>query len=254
MADDLVLLDVDARGVATITLNRPEARNALSSALIAELARAYDEVLDTEAVACVILTGTDPAFCAGMDLREMGAGAGNLSLDFVGRLWETSTPVIGAVNGAAVTGGLELALACDFLIASDHARFADTHARVGVMPGGGMSYLLPQAVGLRLAKELSLTGRYMTAAEAHAAGLVNKVVSHHDLMPAAMGTAHEICASDRSVTKRLNKLYKQTATMAGAEAAAHERTNFVDYLTQSLDPAAIEAARDGVIEHGRAQT
>lgn len=243
-----------ADGVATITLNRPDARNALSSALIGELGRAYDKMLDKDPVACVILTGTDPAFCAGMDLREMGQGAGNLSLDIAGRLWETSIPVIGAVNGAAVTGGLELALACDFLIASDRVRFADTHARVGVMPGAGMSYLLPQAVGLRLAKELSFTGRYMTAEEAHASGLVNRVVPHHDLMAAAMGTAHEICASGRSVTKRLNKLYKETASMAGADAAAPERANFVEYLTSGLDPSAIESAREGVIEHGRSQS
>lgn len=253
MAGELVLLDVDPKGVATVTLNRPDARNALSSALIAELAAAYDEVLDVDSIACVLLTGTDPAFCAGMDLHEMGQGGANLALDFVSRLWETSTPVIGAVNGAAVTGGLELALACDFLIASDRARFADTHARVGVVPGGGMSYLLPEAVGYRMAKELSLTGRYMAAEEALAAGLVNRVVPHADLMAVAMGVAHEICSSNWPVAKRINKLYKETASMSGADAAAHERANFALFLRDSLDPTAIEARRAGVIEHGRSQ-
>src|SRR3984957_14663804 len=105
-------------------------------------------------------------------------------------------PVVGAINGPAVTGGLELALQCDFLIASERARFADTHARVGVMPGWGLTVLLPQAIGLRRAKEMSLTGNYMDAAEALAVGLVNRIVTHDELLPTALALGRDIVSND----------------------------------------------------------
>ena len=134
----------------------------------------------------IVLTGSDPAFCAGLDLRELGSSGDNLaggpSSD---KLWGTpwpdiSKPIIGAVNGAAVTGGFEIALNCDFLVASENAKFGDTHARVGLMPGWGLSVLLPQAIGVRRAREMSLTGNFMDAHEALAFGLVNRVVAHDD--------------------------------------------------------------------------
>jgi enoyl-CoA hydratase/carnithine racemase len=106
-------------------------------------------------------------------------------------LWGMHTPVIGAINGACATGGLEIALACDFLIASERARFGDTHARVGFTPAGGMSVLLPEAVGLRAAREMSFTGNFVAAAEAHRLGLVNRVVAR-ELVPVcvALGQRH----------------------------------------------------------------
>jgi enoyl-CoA hydratase len=125
-------------------------------------------VADDPSVRAVVLTGAGTAFCAGLDLRELGKSGANLRL--VGpaagrpRPWRATTkPVIGAVNGPAVTAGLEIALTCDFLIASEQASFGDTHARVGVLPGWGLSYLLPQAVGVRRAREMSLTGRLVGA-------------------------------------------------------------------------------------------
>ena len=168
--NDLLLVD-RADGVATVTLNRPEARNALNVELLRALPATIAELDADDEVAVVILTGADPAFCAGLDLKQLGSSGDNLSGGGQGVAAtpfpdDMVKPVIGAVNGPAVTGGLELALHCDFLIASERARFGDTHARVGVVPGWGLSVLLPQAVGVRRAKEMSLTGRFLTAQDA----------------------------------------------------------------------------------------
>jgi enoyl-CoA hydratase len=151
---DIVLCDVSER-IATITLNRPEARNALSSEVLRLLPQRLREVDADDAVDVIILTGTDPAFCAGLDLKELGSTGANLGAGGGGGRGpfpELAKPIIGAVNGPAITGGFELALACDFLVASDRARFGDTHARVGVMPGWGLTVLLPQAIGVRRAR------------------------------------------------------------------------------------------------------
>ena len=161
--DSLVLLDV-REGVALMTLNRPEARNALSPELVARLQATCVECDERDDVAVMVLTGADPAFCGGIDLKRLAAGTSSaIGLIGNGPFPPHRKPIIGAVNGVAVTGGLELALACDFLIASDRARFADTHARVGVMPGWGLTVELPRAVGLRRARQMSLTGNYLDA-------------------------------------------------------------------------------------------
>ena len=211
---ELVLVET-AAGVRRITMHRPEARNALSSALMAELAAAFVAAEEAEEVDVVVFTGTDPAFCAGLDLRELGQGGANLrggaaaaaSSPFAA-LWRMTKPVIGAVNGPCVTGGFELALACDLLVASERATFADTHARVGLLPAGGMSTFLPAAVGIRRAKELSLTGNYLSATDALAAGLVNHVVPHADLLPHAHGLAADIAGNDRAAVRALKRLYE----------------------------------------------
>ncbi|HEX6311509.1 MAG TPA: enoyl-CoA hydratase, partial [Acidimicrobiia bacterium] len=217
---EIVLVETVDR-VCTVTLNRPEARNALDTALQRASAAALAGAEANAAVDVVILTGRDPAFCAGLDLRELGSTAANL----VGSgdepvvspftvLWRMAKPVIGAINGPAVTGGFELALACDFLVASERASFADTHARVGVTPGGGMSVFLPQAVGLRRAKEMSLTGNFVDAAEAHALGLVNHVVAHDDLLPAARRLATDIAGNDQHSVRNLKRLYDRGSKVA----------------------------------------
>ena len=117
--------------------------------------------------------------------------------------------MIGAVNGVAVTGGLELALACDLLVASEHARFADTHARVGIMPGWGLSVLLPQAVGLRRAKQMSVTGNYVDAGTALAWGLVNQVVPHEELLPTCRQLAADVASNDPAAVARLLQTYRE---------------------------------------------
>ena len=217
----VVVVDT-ADSIAVVTLNRPEARNALNVDLLRALPATMRE-LDADAdVAVVILTGADPAFCAGLDLKELGSSGDNLSGGGEGVAAtpfpeDMSKPVIGAVNGPAVTGGLELALHCDFLIASERARFGDTHARVGVVPGWGLSVLLPQAVGVRRAKEMSLTGRFLTAEDALAYGLVNHVVPHDELLPAARALATDIVGAEQHAARALLAEYKQTSATTVAD-------------------------------------
>ena len=269
MTDTSVVL-VDVRdGVATITLNRPDARNALSLEVLRALPRAVRECDDRDDVRAIVLTGADPAFCAGLDLKELGAGklsaevapraaAGDSGSPAPGR-WRgpfpaTRVPLIGAVNGVAVTGGLELALACDVLIASERARFADTHARVGIMPGWGLSVLLPQAVGLRRAKQMSITGNYVDAATAMAWGLVNQVVAHEDLLPTCHQMAADIASNDPAAVARLLQTYREGAELTGADAWELEGEVARTWRPGgAVDPAEVERRRRAVMDRGRSQ-
>lgn len=175
-------------GVLTLTLNRPEVRNALDLATRALLMDALTEADADDDVKAIVLTGSDPAFSGGVDLKDIararaeGIGPGP---NPGAALRAVRTPLIAAVNGACVTGGLELALSCDIIIASDQAVFADTHAKVGLVPGKGMwgmSALLPEAIGRQRAKDMSITGRFVSAAEACDIGLVSRIVPHDQLM------------------------------------------------------------------------
>jgi enoyl-CoA hydratase len=159
-------------GVAVVTLNRPEAMNAMSKAMRSALYKAMVTLNDDPEVSVVILTGAgERAFTAGLDLKELGADPKAMSAanaegadeNPVKAIELCAKPVIGAINGVAITGGFEVALACDVLIASDTARFADTHARVGIMPGWGLSQKLSRLIGVYRAKELSLTGNFLDA-------------------------------------------------------------------------------------------
>ena len=228
----IVMLDIEDR-VATVTLNRPAARNALSRALTHALWDAVAAAGADPAVDAVILTGADPAFCAGVDLKEMagetppsapprqpdGAGPGRDPNGLFRFLPVIEKPVIGAINGVAVTGGLEIALQCTFLVASERARFADTHARIGVMPGGGATVLMAQSIGLRRAIELSLTGNFLTAAEALTLGLVNHVVPHEELLPFTRRLAADIVSNDQQGVRRLLRHYRQLANAATLDEA-----------------------------------
>jgi enoyl-CoA hydratase len=161
--------------------------------------------------------------------------------------------VIGAVNGVAITGGFELALACDFLVASERARFADTHARVGIMPGWGLTVLLPEAVGVRRAKELSTTGNFLDAGTALAWGLVNHVVPHEELLPTAQRLAADIAGVDRRAVRRMLRTYDDGALLDGAGAWALEGEVAGAWQGAGLDPAVIEANRQAVVTRGRQQ-
>jgi len=189
---DLVRIDrIDE--VAMITLDRPAARNAMN----VELAQATVDALGAcQDAAAIVLTGTDPAFCAGLDLRNLGTDRLVDLPPFIASVASSRVPVIAAVNGAAVTGGLELALACDFLIASERARFADTHLRVGVYPGPVLVDL-PRRVGGAWARQMSLTGDFVDATTAMRIGLANEVVAHEDLLPRALRLAAAIAEQDR---------------------------------------------------------
>ncbi|MFM7059857.1 MAG: enoyl-CoA hydratase [Actinomycetes bacterium] len=253
---DLVLVSTDS-GVTTVTLHRPEARNALNSALMEQLAGALTHAEADDATDVVVLTGSDPAFCAGLDLRELGStgsnlrgGADAISLSPFAALWRMTKPVIGAVNGPCVTGGFELALACDLLVASERATFADTHARVGLLPAGGMSTFLPEAVGYRRAKEMSLTGNFLGARDAWAAGLVNHVVPHDELLPFARRLAADIAGNDQAAVRALKRLYDENAKLTGAEAVANELRTFAAWR---FDPGEVERRRAGVVDRGRHQ-
>ena len=205
MTEPILTTERSPDGYAVLTLNRPGAMNALSSALRRALADTIDELQADPAVRVLILTGAGRAFSAGLDLKELGVsglsstrnGAGDMQEavqvgDPVRALARFTGPVIGAINGVAITGGFELALACDVLLASTQARFADTHARVGVMPGWGLSQKLSRAVGIHRAKELSLTGNFLSAEQALAWGLVNRVVDPAELLPQARALARDM--------------------------------------------------------------
>ena len=201
MNDALVLTEIHPSGYAVLTLNRPTALNALSRALMAQLAERLDAMEADPAVRVLILTGAGKAFCAGLDLKELGSGQAALGggehgvapRDPVAALQRFTGPVIGAINGAAVTGGFELALACDVLLASPAARFADTHARIGVAPGWGLSQKLSRAIGIYRAREVSLTGNWVSAEQAAAWGFVNRVVPAEQLLDEARADGSATC-------------------------------------------------------------
>jgi enoyl-CoA hydratase/carnithine racemase len=214
--------------VRVLTLNRPEARNALSSDLVSRLYAAV-RAADADAnVSAIVLTGSDPAFCAGVDLKEL-ARDGEKYLarfdteDCIRQVALLGKPVIGAINGATFTGGLELALGCDFLIASDRAAFADTHIRVGVLPGGGMTARLSRRIGSAYARRLSLTGEVIDAAEALRAGLVTEVVPHEQLRSRALQLATAIAEVDLDLLRPLKQQYTEGDRATLEVALSRER-------------------------------
>jgi enoyl-CoA hydratase len=256
MSDGTVDVEVTDR-IAVVTLNRPDKRNALTVALLRELTTTMDRIGTDDDVDVLILTGADPAFCAGLDLHEVGASGGALvtgSTSDSSAPWTSmAKPVIGAINGAAITAGFEIALHCDFLIASERARFADTHVAVGVMPGGGLSARLPRLIGFPRATELSLTGRFIDAEQAYAIGLVNHVVPHTDLLEAARVIAHAIAAKDqRAVRTLLASMHRIAAADGDDSALAIERDTARGWL-RSFDHAEVEIRREAVMDHNRRQ-
>ena len=248
-SDDVLLIDTTDR-VRTLTLNRPQSRNALSSALRRQFFAALREAEADEAVDVVILTGADPVFCAGLDLKELGD---TTELPDISPKWPPmSKPVIGAINGAAVTGGLELALYCDILIASEQARFADTHARVGLLPTWGLSVRLPQKVGVGMARRMSLTGDYLSAEDALRAGLVTEVVAHDQLMPTARRTAAAIVGNNQKAVRALLASYHRIDDAKTGEGLWIEATSARQWMS-SASGDDIAANRDAVIQRGRTQ-
>jgi enoyl-CoA hydratase len=211
MTSALVVSD-DAAAVRLLTMNRPEARNALSPALIEALYTELRAADDDPSVRAVVLTGADPAFCAGVDLKEAQRLGPSYFEQFqtqncIRQTGEMRTPVIGAINGAVFTGGLEMALGCDFLIASERAVFADTHARVGILPGGGMTARLPRVVGAAMARRLSMTGEVIDAARAQRIGLVTEVVPHDQLLVRAVELAGQIAEVPAPIMAGLKEIY-----------------------------------------------
>jgi enoyl-CoA hydratase len=239
---------------AVVMLDRPQRRNALTAELMTALAATMGRLDADDSVGAIVLTGRDPAFCAGLDLAELSSTAANLRVDETGRPWPAlGKPVIGAINGPAVTGGLELVLHCDFAIASERATFADTHSRIGVMPGWGLSVLLPQAVGLRRARQMSFTGNYVSAERALAWGLVNGLVPHGRLLPEAVALAHDIGSNDRRAVRTLRALYDENAADTAAAGLAREYRLAREWRDEAFSPEQARNRRAAIIDRGRSQ-
>ncbi len=220
-----LLVERDEAGFATITLNRPDKLNTLSIAMRRALTRVIAELEADPAIHVLILTGAGRAFTAGLDLDEWDAepAAGAWEHDAVAAIEQFSGPVIGAINGLAITGGVEISLACDLLIASREARFADTHVKVGLLPGWGGSVRLQQRLGPIRAKELALTGRFFDADEALAWGFVNRVVAPEQLLPEAQALARQMLANPPEGLRAYKRLLNDEAELPFAAALGFER-------------------------------
>ena len=253
MSDELLVEHEGA--VRVLTLNRPEARNALSSGLIRALYDALVAIDRDESVAAIVLTGTDPAFCAGIDLKE-AAREGEAffrrlhAANPIDQVAAIGKPVIGAVNGPAFTGGLELALSCDFIIASDRAVFADTHARVGVLPGSGLTVRLPLLVGPAQARRMSMTSDVVDADRAERIGLVTELVPHTQLRARALEIALSVADAPVSTMRALKRMYTE-----GTERIFGPSRQFADEFAAAHDSdlGNLERRRIAVQERNRAQ-
>jgi enoyl-CoA hydratase len=223
---------VDVRGkVGLITLHRPAALNALNAALIGEVNIVLDQWEADEAIGCIVITGSDKAFAAGADIKEMQAKTYMQAYkeDFIGtwdRVARCRKPVIAAVAGFALGGGCEVAMMCDFIIAADTAKFGQPEIKLGVMPGAGGTQRLTRFVGKAKAMEMCLTGRMMDAAEAERSGLVSRVVPAADLLPEALKTAAAIAEMSQPIVmmtkESVNRAYESTL----AEGIRFERRVF----------------------------
>jgi enoyl-CoA hydratase len=276
MGEMTVLIDKDDNGTAVITLNRPAAMNAMSRQLRRELTEAIDNLAQDPGIRVLILTGAGRAFCSGLDLKELGsagaqalgsAAAVNLGIgggasgdgvaaassDPLQAMNRFKGPIIGAINGAAITGGFEIALACDVLLASTAARFADTHARVGVMPGWGLSQKLSRVIGPYRAKELSLTGNFLSAGQAAHWGLVNRVVAPDQLMPVARQLASDMLSVVPDMLVNYKRVINDGYALSLGDGlrVEGERARAANTTVQARD---VEQRRAGIRARGKAQS
>ncbi|MSO80032.1 MAG: enoyl-CoA hydratase [Acidimicrobiia bacterium] len=267
---DVVLLDVQDR-VGLITMNRPDRRNAINGEMGVGLARAVGDLEARDDVDVMILTGTDPAFCAGADLKEIGSQSASMfsatkedpndpyrrdefgMYPFRGPFPPHTKLLIGAINGPAITGGFELALNCDFLIASENARFADTHSRVGIMPGWGLTVMLVETIGVRRARELSATGNFLDAQTALTWGLVNHVVPHDQLLTFTREVALAVVSNDQTGVRRMLRTYAEIAADLYDDSWDIEKTVNRAWLAGGIDTAEVAKRRDAIVERGRTQ-
>lgn len=245
-------------GVALVTLNRPNALNALSTGLRNAIIATFDALAADADVQVIILTGAGRAFTVGLDLKELGgeqaADATPVGKDLLAVMAAVPQPIIGAINGFAITGGFELALMCDFLIAAEGARFADTHARVGVVPGWGLSQRLPRLIGINRAKELSLTGNYLDAHTAAAWGLVNRVVSADELLPTCKALAADITSTDLATRLEIKRIMDAGWSASLAEGIALEASASAAHGKRQRPEDAVAARRNAIQQRGRSQS
>ncbi|MDG2278421.1 MAG: enoyl-CoA hydratase [Pseudomonadales bacterium] len=248
-----VLLVEKKDGVATLTLNRPNQMNALSLELRWALQEVLTDLRTDNDIGVVILTGAGRGFCAGLDLKEMGSHSRHQSgpqpADPPSLLRAVNKPIIGAINGVAITGGFEISLSCDLLVVTPEARFADTHARVGLIAGWGLGARLSRAVGLARAKELSLTGNFLSAATAYEWGLVNRVVAAEDLLP----TCHQLAQDMRSCVPEVMNEYKRQIDHAYDLSLGDAMTYEVDICRRHKSPPADVVAERRLLVQARAR-
>lgn len=231
MAYETIIVEVEDH-VALIKLNRPDALNALNQQLLAELMEACEDADANEMARCIVITGSEKAFAAGADIKEMSemsfaqVNQINLFADVANRIAQIRKPVIAAVSGYALGGGCELAMACDFIIAADTAKFGQPEINLGVIPGIGGSQRLTRAVGKSKSMDMNLTGRFMDAEEAERSGLVSRVVPAKKLMEEAMGAAQKIAEKSliaaRTAKEAVNRSFETTL----AEGLLTERRMF----------------------------
>ncbi|MCE9524096.1 MAG: enoyl-CoA hydratase [Alphaproteobacteria bacterium] len=223
----------ETRGaVRLITLNRPQALNALNGQLVDEMGVALDQAEADSAIRCIVITGSEKAFAAGADIKEMQPKSymDAFGEDFITRNWERVTrcrkPVIAAVAGFALGGGCELAMMCDFIIAADNAKFGQPEIKLGVMPGSGGTQRLTRFVGKSKAMEMCLTGRMMDAAEAERSGLVSRVVPVAELLNDAMKTAEAIAELSLPIVMMAKESVNRSYETSLAEGVRFERRLF----------------------------
>ncbi len=224
---------VETRGnVGLITLNRPKALNALSAGLIADLGAALDAFEADANVGAIVLTGSERAFAAGADIKEMKDKSymDCYLEDFITSGWERITtcrkPVIAAVAGVALGGGCEVAMMCDFILAADNAKFGQPEIKLGTMPGAGGSQRMPRYVGKSKAMELCLTGRLMDAAEAERCGLVSRIVPAAELIKDAVATAQQIAEMSRPIAMLVKESVNRAFETTLSEGVRFERRLF----------------------------
>lgn len=246
--------------VVELTLNRPGALNAMSRRLVSDLAQAIQDVSRDDTVRAIVLTGAGRAFCCGLDLKELSEDIGAIGkFDWHGPNSLLSVaracphPIISAVNGFAITGGLELALLGDFLIASDTAKFADTHARMGITPSWGLTQVLPRLIGVNRARQMSLTGGFVDANTALQWGLVNEVVPANQLLERAHALAEQIAETDRPTMGKIRDLIAQSAELPLGAGLDRESEVFDAHIAQ-VSPEDVATRRAQVTERGRRMT
>ena len=259
MTETALLLE-KSEGFAVLTMNRPEAMNALNKDLADALFHGFQEVNNDESIKVLILTGAGKAFCGGLDLKEIakldqslsGSEMSNAIGQFHQEMFKFKGPIIGAINGPAVTGGVELALRCDILIASTKGSFADTHARVGFIPGGGMTQILPRIIGTGRAKQLSFTGNFLDANTAESWGLVNQVVAPDKLLDVCRAMARDMLPGNQFVIQEYKRLIDQGNLTTVEEGLKAERDAHVDYAQQSTQNFD-DSKRQAIQKRGREQ-
>lgn len=248
LGTELVTLEIE-ESIALISLNRPRQLNAISNEMSIGLLEAFEMVSASENVVVAILTGAGKAFSVGVDLIELSHNSGLMQNDTLGvdapitkAMASCSKPIIAAVNGFAVTGGFELALACDFIYASASAKFADTHAQVGLIPGGGLSQKLPRLIGINRAREVSFTGKYISSAKACEWGMVNEVFPDDKLMGSVIDVARQISTSVPSALYKIKSLMNsgwemplgEGLRMEGETAIAHNSSMNLSDMEERL--------------------